>query len=399
MSAAAAAAAKQRRGFGPIANLKVKLITAGIALLTALVLFAAGYVVSLADAIAKSNLFYQAENQPMYGTELLNDAVLGYLPVISEWAAKLGISEYTMVIAAMMMQESHGQGTDPMQSSECSDFNTRYPIGLNTILDPLYSIEVGVKEFHKALTSIGCENPFDTERLNVALQSYNFGPYYITWVKANHGGKWTQSNAQGFSDMMKNKLGWSSTYGDPLYVQHVRQYLSMTPGIGGIGGTGDTRTLAIAEQELATRGALDGWSQRKYYCDWYGCGMTEWCAIFVSYCARKSNIPTSIIPQDASCTSIVRYYKAQNRWFPSAAFGGTTLPVPGDIILFDWDYTGGDDADHIGYVTACDGARVYTIEGNSGNRIRKKSYSIHDRQVKGYGKPNYSAATAQPPKE
>ena len=46
-------------------------------------------------------------------------------------AAQHGIPEYTALIKAIMMQESNGQGLDPMQASECG-FNTRYPHRRNT---------------------------------------------------------------------------------------------------------------------------------------------------------------------------------------------------------------------------------------------------------------------------
>ena len=49
-------------------------------------------------------------------------------------------------IQAIMMQESGGRGTDPMQCSE-SPYNTRFPHTPGSITDPDYSIEVGVQTF------------------------------------------------------------------------------------------------------------------------------------------------------------------------------------------------------------------------------------------------------------
>ena len=51
--------------------------------------------------------------------------VRDYRPVIQQYAKEHGIPEYVDLIMAVMMQESGGQGLDPMQASECS-FNTRY---------------------------------------------------------------------------------------------------------------------------------------------------------------------------------------------------------------------------------------------------------------------------------
>ena len=50
----------------------------------------------------------------------------------------------------MMMQESGGQGNDPMQSSEC-EFNTQFEKKPNAISDPKYSIQVGIQYFAKCL--------------------------------------------------------------------------------------------------------------------------------------------------------------------------------------------------------------------------------------------------------
>ena len=60
------------------------------------------------------------------------------------------MSDYVDLILAVMMQESSGQGTDPMQSSEGA-YNTRYPQQPNGITDPSYSISCGIQELKYAL--------------------------------------------------------------------------------------------------------------------------------------------------------------------------------------------------------------------------------------------------------
>lgn len=61
-----------------------------------------------------------------------------YEPVIRRYAQEYGIPEYVELIKAVMMQESGGQGLEPMQSSE-SGFNTEYPRERGGITDPEYS--------------------------------------------------------------------------------------------------------------------------------------------------------------------------------------------------------------------------------------------------------------------
>ena len=51
-----------------------------------------------------------------------------------------GMQEYVELVKAVMMQESGGQGNNPMQSSQGS-FNTKYPQKPDGITDPEYSIE------------------------------------------------------------------------------------------------------------------------------------------------------------------------------------------------------------------------------------------------------------------
>lgn len=66
--------------------------------------------------------------------EALSQEVLSYTSTIQKYANQYGISEYVSVIQAIMMQESGGRGTDPMQSSECP-YNTRYSNSPNAIQD------------------------------------------------------------------------------------------------------------------------------------------------------------------------------------------------------------------------------------------------------------------------
>lgn len=58
--------------------------------------------------------------------EALSAEVLAHTPAIQKYASEFGIPEYVPAIQAIMMQESGGRGTDPMQASECP-YNTQYP--------------------------------------------------------------------------------------------------------------------------------------------------------------------------------------------------------------------------------------------------------------------------------
>lgn len=153
----------------------------------------------------------------------VSDEVKAYAGLIQLYAAEQGIPEYTELIMAVMMQESGGQGNDPMQASECA-FNSKYPNTPGGISDPEYSIAVGIQNLAACLSQAGADGPEDIDRVSLALQGYNFGSGYISWALANYGG-YSELNALEFSAMMAQRLGWSS-YGDPYYVQHVLRYYS-----------------------------------------------------------------------------------------------------------------------------------------------------------------------------
>ncbi|MEU8385302.1 CHAP domain-containing protein, partial [Streptosporangium sp. NPDC048865] len=60
-------------------------------------------------------------------------------------------------------------------------------------------------------------------------------------------------------------------------------------------------------------------------------------------------------------------------------------PQPGDAVVFDWDQSG--DIDHVGIVKSATSSTVYTIEGNSGDRIKANSYSRGNVDIVGYSEP------------
>lgn len=155
------------------------------------------------------------------GSASVNEKVLSYEPLIEKYAKEYQVSDYVSVIEAIMQQESSGNGTDVMQCSECY-YNTEYPQSPGSIEDPEYSIKTGIHYFADCLTLAGCRGPGDLTRLKLALQGYNYGHNYINWALKRDGG-YTEQNAQDFSDMMKEKLGWD-IYGDTSYPEHVLRY-------------------------------------------------------------------------------------------------------------------------------------------------------------------------------
>lgn len=153
----------------------------------------------------------------------LSDAVLQYKDQVSAACESYGIPDFSEIALAVMQQESAGSVPDVMQSSE-SPFNTLYPNTPGAITDPSYSIQVGIETLAYCLEEAGCKSPSDSDRLKLALQTYNYGNSYATWALENYG-EYSEENAAIFSENMKAKLGWNE-YGDKQYVPHVLQYYS-----------------------------------------------------------------------------------------------------------------------------------------------------------------------------
>lgn len=156
-----------------------------------------------------------------------SEAVEAYRSVVEKYCEQYGMEEFEEIILAIMMQESGGNGTDPMQASECG-YNTKYPHVPNGITDPEYSIECGIQNFKDCTEKAGCNSAECSDELYLALQGYNFGQGYILWALTNYG-KYSTDNAKTYSMMMAAKLGWAS-YGDTEYVQHVLRYYVQVGG-------------------------------------------------------------------------------------------------------------------------------------------------------------------------
>ena len=149
-------------------------------------------------------------------------------------------------------------------------------------------------------------------------------------------------------------------------------------GVQLVNGTrpGNTAVVDRAKSQVGNVGGQPYWS-------WYGFNSrVEWCACFVSWCYNQAGKSE---PRFAACQSQgVPWFQSRGQW---GARGYENI-APGDAIFFDWD--GDGSADHVGLVIGTDGQRVYTVEGNSGDACKIKSYPLDYRCIKGYGLMNWN---------
>ena len=301
----------------------------------------------------------------------VSEDVEGYRPLIRQYAAEFGIPEYEDLIAAVMMQESGGQTSDPMQCSE-SGYNTEYPREPGGITDPEYSIKVGVQTLAEVLNMAGVESPVDLDGISLALQGYNYGSGYISWALSNYGG-YSELNAIEYSDMMAEQYGWSG-YGDKAYVSHVLRYYPIGRSFM---SEGDAAIVAVAQTQIGNEGGLK-------YCEWYGYPYrVEWCAIFVSWCADQCGyLDAGILPKELNVIPYVEWFRERDQWQYR-----DYEPSPGDLIFYDWESDG--LADHVGIVERVEDGIVYSIEGNAGDACIENSHYLATAPIYGYGTPAY----------
>lgn len=148
-------------------------------------------------------------------------------------------------------------------------------------------------------------------------------------------------------------------------------------GVHFVNGTrpGNQAVVELAQSQVGNVGGHPYWS-------WYGFeGRVEWCACFVSWCYNRMGESE---PRFAACTSQgMPWFQSRGQW------GDRNYSdiAPGDAIFFDWDNSG--DADHVGIVIGTDGTNVYTVEGNSGDACKIRSYPLGSSLIRGYGLMNW----------
>lgn len=155
-------------------------------------------------------------------------------------------------------------------------------------------------------------------------------------------------------------------------LENARGYLAQLVNSG---GGGSTDIVAVAASQIGQVGGQPYWS-------WWGySSRVDWCAIFVSWCANQCGyIESGIIPKYQNCAAGAQWFRDAGQFQPRGY-----VPSPGDIIFF----ASNGDIYHTGIVESCDGATVYTIEGNTSNSVARRSYGMNSAVIYGYGIPKY----------
>ena len=111
-----------------------------------------------------------------------------------------------------------------------------------------------------------------------------------------------------------------------------------------------------------------------------------WCDVFVDWCFFKAygategqRIECQTGDCGAGCTFSMQYYQSKGRF--------DKTPKVGDQIFFR--YSGSSGADHTGIVVEVTSSQIVTVEGNSGDQVKKNTYARTYGCIIGYGHPLY----------
>ncbi len=106
----------------------------------------------------------------------------------------------------------------------------------------------------------------------------------------------------------------------------------------------------------------------------YGTPNDYWCAMFIWWCARQAGVEESIIPK-------TEWAKTATFGCEYAAFGSGIEVQKGDILFID--NTGDEYEDHVALAVDVTADTITTVEGNTSNSVKKRTYSRSDGRTKG----------------
>lgn len=113
----------------------------------------------------------------------------------------------------------------------------------------------------------------------------------------------------------------------------------------------------------------------------------DWCDVFVTTIFQREGL-SGLIGRECGVERHIQIFKRLGIWNEN----GASTPKAGDIITFNWDQDSQPNngfADHIGIVESVSNGIIHTIEGNSGNQVRRNTYRIGHGNIRGFATPRY----------
>ena len=259
---------------------------------------------------------------------------------------------------------------------------------LERVFDAQYELTLTeeVETRYRTETRTGTTTSTDPETGEVTTEEYEYAvevpyEYYILNVKLTSKPISSVASELLTPEQMEMYQVYRSTLGNkPLIFGGGSADTSDSESLTGVqfvNGTrpGNQAVVDIAKSQVGNVGGEPYWR-------WFGfTSRVEWCACFVSWCYGQMGLSE---PRFSACQAQgIPWFQSHGQW------GGPDYAniAPGDAIFFDWNSDG--KADHVGIVVGTDGSRVYTVEGNSGDACKVRSYSLTYECIKGYGLMNW----------
>lgn len=209
-----------------------------------------------------------------------------------------------------------------------------------------------------------------------------------------------KSNFPGMSDSDINSVvkNYSSQFGNLAKMGDMSSLMSMVSGMGGGAGAGEIGGISSAGNNrhyakkagvdglLADAGSMVGLNEHSNAAainkvtkeSGINCATTPWCAAFAMNMLKDHGVlDVSGCSNINYCPTITSWAKKEGIWA-----NRSYTPQAGDAILFDWN--GNGTAQHIGIVEKVANGKVYTIEGNSSDSVKRNSYSLSSGKILGY---------------
>lgn len=137
----------------------------------------------------------------------------------------------------------------------------------------------------------------------------------------------------------------------------------------------------IVDVAIGEIGYREQGNNRTKYGEYTGANGAAWCHSFVSWCAHEAGVSTSVVPKTASTTYGMQWFKKRGLF----KYKGKYTPKRCDIVYFK---TG---RSHVGIVESVSGGQLHTIEGNTSDKVARRSYSLNNATIIGYGTPKYTS--------
>ena len=150
------------------------------------------------------------------------------------------------------------------------------------------------------------------------------------------------------------------------------------------------RVIDLAQKQIGVCEQPPGSNNVKYNTAYYG-GPVDgpvyaWCVVFIWWLFDQLGLGTEFCggAKTAYCPFVVNFAKNNGAWITDCRY------KPGDLFLYDWN--GDGIADHIGLCVSWSGVNGETIEGNTGDAVKRMTR--WNSQIMGAYRPAYNSSSA-----